>query len=348
MAAGLTVLAVAAVVVAAQTDPDRLGSTRVDPDRLPVGPDAPSLAGGTGWLNSPALARADLAGKVVIYDFWTYSCVNCVRTLPYLRAWHDRYRHDGLVIVGVHSPEFDFERSPANVEAATRRLGVAWPVVVDSDRAIWDRFSIAYWPTKYVADRDGRVRYRHIGEGRYEETEDVLRSLLGLDPASPRAVTPGDETPAGETEEITAETYLGLQRGTTGARPGRATYPEPGPLVPGEARLVGDWEAGDQSVTAASPGAAIVLGYRAGEVNLVLTVPAGAAPVDVVVERDGKPLPPEARTVDTVVDPGGATAVRVDHPGLYRLVGADGVAEHVLRLTVGDAGVAAFAFTFGP
>jgi thiol-disulfide isomerase/thioredoxin len=346
-AVALALVAVAAVVFAARTDPSRLGAAKVDPQRLPDGPSAPDLGGGAGWINSRPLRSGDLSGKVVVYDVWTYSCVNCVRTLPYLRAWYDRYRSDGLEIVGVHTPEFRFEWSRANVEAATRRLDVNWPVVLDNDQKIWDRLGNRFWPSKYVADRQGQIRFRHIGEGRYQETEDVLRSLLGVDPASPRAAAP-DEASRPVTVVITRETYLGTQRGNTGARPGRATYPEPGPLASGEARLVGDWVANEESVAAASPGAAIVLAYKAAEVNLVLTVPRGDDPVEVVVERDGRPLPPEARTPDTVLDESGTTFIRVDHDGLFRLVaGTVEVGEHVLRLTARAPGVSAFAFTFG-
>ena len=348
LALALAAVAVAAVVFAATTDPNRLGPAPVDPQRLPDAGSAPGLEGGTHWLNSPPLTAADLAGKVVVYDFWTYSCVNCVRTLPHLRAWYDRYRGDGLVIVGVHSPEFDFEQARDNVADATRRLGVPWPVVLDNSLAIWDRFHNQYWPTKYVADREGQIRYRHIGEGRYSETEDVLRSLLRVDPASPRA---GDQLATdpdtGASQDITRETYLGTRRGTTGVRTGRTTYPEPGSLATGEARVVGDWEADDQSVTARSAGAAIVLAYRAAEVNLVLTDRPLADPVEVVVELDGMPVPPQARAPDLVVDGSGATVVRVDHDGMYLLILDERVGEHTLRLTARSPGVSAFAFTFG-
>jgi thiol-disulfide isomerase/thioredoxin len=348
LAAALVAVAVGAVIVAANTDPGRLGPQKVDPQRLPREGGAPDLPVGRVWLNSPPLASADLDGQVVLYDFWTYSCVNCVRTLPYLRAWYDRYRADGLVIVGVHSPEFDFEQSRANVEDATRRLGVTWPVVMDNDLAIWDSFNNAYWPTKYVTDRDGQIRYRHIGEGRYDETEDVLRSLLGVDPASPRALErPTEEPDPASYRDITPETYLGTRRGTAGARPGRTTYPEPPPLATGEARVVGDWEADAHSVTARSPGAAIVLAYRAAEVGLVLADRPLADPIEVVVELDGAPVPPDGRGPDLTLDGSGATILTVDHDGMYRLVRGANVEERTLRLTVRAPGVAAFAFTFG-
>jgi thiol-disulfide isomerase/thioredoxin len=347
-AAVLVLLSVGAVLVAANTDPARLGAGSTDLQHLPVGKAAGPLDGATGWINSPPLGPDDLAGKVVVYDFWTYSRVNCVRTLPYLRAWYDRYTRDGLVLIGVHSPEFDFENVRANVEAATRRLGVTWPVAVDNDHRVWDSFKANYWPEKYVADRDGKIRYNHIGEGGYAETEDILRSLLGVDPASSRAAAPaGGEAPAGAGDTITSESYLGTTRGVAGARTGVITYPEPGSLTPGQVRLAGQWGAEQEKVTAAVAGSAIVLAYRAAEVNLVLTPPQGGA-VDVRVELDGGPLPASFRTVDTVVDAGGATSVHVDHDGLYRLVLGPEVQEHRLRLTAVQPEVSAFAFTFGP
>jgi thiol-disulfide isomerase/thioredoxin len=348
VAAALVLISVGAVVVAANTNPARLGGRSTDPAHLPVGTPAGPLDGATGWINSPPLGPSDLAGKVVVYDFWTYSCINCVRTLPSIRAWYERYARDGLVVVGVHSPEFDFEHVRANVEAATRRLGVAWPVALDNDKRIWDTFKTAYWPTKYVADRDGHIRFNHIGEGGYQESEDVLRTLLGVDPASPRAASPASsDAPAAVSDAITPETYLGTTRGTAGARPGLITYPEPASLATGDCRLAGRWLAEQEKVTAGAAGAAIGLAYRAGEVNLVMTAPRGGA-IDVQVELDGRPLPPAFRTQDTVVDETGATLVHVDHDDLYRLVRGPTVEEHTLRLTARQPEVAAFAFTFGP
>jgi hypothetical protein len=227
---------------------------------------------------------------------------------------------------------------------------VTWPVALDNAKTIWDTFRNAYWPTKYVADREGHIRYKHIGEGGYEETEDVIRTLLGGDPASPRAPSPSggedNDAAAATSEKLTPETYLGTERGTAGARPGLITYPEPGSLATGECRLIGRWGAEEQKVTAAEAGAAIVLAYRAREVNLVMTPPRGGA-VDVQVELDGRPLPPAFRTADTIVDDNGATVVHVDHDGLYRLVLGPDVEEHTVRLTARHPEVAAFAFTFG-
>jgi thiol-disulfide isomerase/thioredoxin len=345
LAAALVVVSVVAVVVAAQTDPDRLAGSAVDPQHLPVGKPAGPLDGATAWVNSPPLGPDQLAGKVVVYDFWTYSCVNCVRTIPYVSALYDRYGRDGLVVVGVHSPEFEFEHVRANVEAAARRLGVTYPVVMDNDHNIWDAFRNAYWPAKYVADRDGSIRYKHIGEGGYQETEDVLRTLLGVDPASPRAASPGDGEPPFD-DKITPETYLGTHRGTARVGPGLMTYPDPGPPATNTVRVAGKWFGEEEKITAGEAGAAIVLGYRANEVNLVMTPPK-TGPVDVQLELDGRPLPPGFRTVDTLADDRG-TFLHVDHDGLYRLVLSPGIEEHTLRVVARQPEVAAFAFTFGP
>jgi thiol-disulfide isomerase/thioredoxin len=346
----LAIVAVVAVAVAAGSNPSSVEG-RVDVANLPVGPRVPALAGDNGWINSPGLTSADLKGKVVLYDFWTYSCVDCVRTLPHLEAWYTRYAPDGLVVVGIHSPEFDFEKNHDNVRAAVRRLGVNYPVVLDDQMNIWNQFGNQYWPDKYVTDRQGRLRFQHVGEGNYGETEDVLRELLGVPKSAPRASAVSDGNagkPATQAEDVTGETYLGVERGTDGVQPGLMTYPEPSALQLGDARLVGAWDAEPQQVTAAAPGAAIVLDYRAREVNLVMAsvAPAGS-PVDVTVELDGKPLPPAYRTSQTLVDAQGSTYVHVTNSDLYRIVLGPAIGNHVLRLVARNADVQAFAFTFG-
>ena len=195
-------LALVSLVVARRTSGERVaaavgarpsavaGSTDAP---LPVldaspAPDVASLT--TGWLNTAPLTPADLAGKVVLYDLWTFGCVNCQHTVPNLRVWHDRYAAEGLVIVGVHSPEFDYERDPANVAAAPRDQRIAYPVALDPDHRIWSAFDNHYWPSFFLYDRSGARRYTHIGEGAYATTEDAIRQLLGVDPASPRAAAP--------------------------------------------------------------------------------------------------------------------------------------------------------------
>lgn len=345
-AAALVVLSLAAIWIAAQADPSETIAA-VDVKNLPVGPPAPELHA-TGWLNSPPLTGKELAGKVVVYDFWTYSCVNCVRTLPYLRSWHERYREDGLVIVGVHSPEFDFEKDHGNVQRATARLKVTWPVALDDGMAIWDDFNNRYWPTKWVTDREGRIRYVHPGEGNYDETESVIRTLLGVSPSSARADDPKQPRPAADevTRNITQETYLGTERGSA-AEDGQHAY-TPGELRLHQPGLAGTWQGEPQRVRSVSPEASLSLRYLAAEINLVMANGApGGAPIDVTVELDGKPLPEAYRTADTKVDGSGATYVRVEAADMYRLALGSRVEEHTLRLTPRAPGLEAFAFTFG-
>ena len=348
LAVVLAVGAVVAIAVAAGTDADRLAAP-VDPSNLRVGPPAPDVEA-TAWLNSPPLTARDLKGKVVLYDFWTYSCVNCVRTIPYLRAWNDRYASDGLVIVGVHSPEFEFEKSDANVATAARKLGVTWPIAIDDDHEVWDAFAVQYWPTKIVADRDSRVRFSHIGEGQYANTESVLRALLAVDPNSPRAVVSNDVTGRPEqtvADELTPERYLGTLRGSVAAA-GARVYPTAPVLRTNELAIVGPWKGEAERIVSVDAGAAIVLAYRSREVNLVMSseVP-GGLPTDVYVEVDGKPVPPELRTPIVQVDARGRTFVRVLDADMYRLVRGPAIEEHTVTVTASTAGLAAYAFTFG-
>jgi hypothetical protein len=274
--------------------------------------------------------------------------VNCVRTLPYLRAWHERYRNDGLVIVGVHSPEFDFEKDHGNVERATARLKVTWPVALDDEMAIWGDFNNRYWPAKWITDRQGRIRYFHAGEGNYTETEDVIRSLLGLDPSVSRAADPKAERQAPDEvlQAITQETYLGTERGSL-AEEGERAY-TPGEEKLHQPALAGTWHAEAQRIRSVSPEAALSLRYQAGEVNLVMATAApGGTPIDVVVELDGKPVPESYRTADTKVAADGTTYVVVQAADLYRVVLGPRVEEHTVRLVPRSPGLEAFAYTFG-
>lgn len=200
--AAAAIIAVVGLAAARRTSPERVRAAAgaapaatFGVAALPVlatgpAPDVAALA--SGWLNSPPLAPADLAGRVVLYDLWTFGCINCRHTTPYLRAWHDRYAADGLVIVGIHTPEFAYEADPDNVAAAVREARIGYPVALDPDRRVWRAFDNHYWPSFFLHDRQGDRRYTHIGEGAYDETEDAIRALLGVDPSSPRAeVTAG-------------------------------------------------------------------------------------------------------------------------------------------------------------
>jgi thiol-disulfide isomerase/thioredoxin len=348
-AAALTAIAALAVAFAGRTAPTRLAGV-ADPENLPVGRELPSIVA-DGWLNTGPLAARDLRGRVVVVDFWTYSCVNCVRTIPHLRAWWDRYRRDGLVILGVHSPEFEFEKNDANVAAASQRLGVTWPVAYDDDMDIWDTFANQYWPAKYVFDRDGRLRFTHFGEGAYEDTENVLRALLGVADDAPRAGAPGEPAPLVPT--ITRETYLGVQRGGIdfispgGLREGEHDYDAPATIDAGQTALRGAWEATDEYIESRDGEGTLVLGYNAREVNLVMTIAGTGGAIDVVVELDGGPVPEAMRGASLTVDGGGRTVARVSASDLYALVSGEQIGQHTLRLSPTRPGLRAFAFTFG-
>ena len=285
---------------------------------------APELRGLNGWLNSEPLTLAGLRRRVVLIDFWTYSCINCLRTLPYLREWDDRYRAAGLTIVGVHSPEFAFERVESNVRENTRKLGVRYPVALDNDFATWKAWRNQYWPAKYLIDRDGRVRYYHFGEGDYAETEEAIRSLLGE--GAPAASGLEDGSPHGH---VTPESYLGYRRlerngGETVAKDEEREYELPTRLDFSELAFGGRWRVEDERAVAGE-GARLRLRYLARDVFLVL---AGRGEARVLV--DGAP----------------ERVVRVRGDRLYRLVERPQVGVHVLELRF-TPGVAAYAFTFG-
>lgn len=330
-AVGLLLVAVVAVLVAANSDPTTIGpSAGASGD----GSTAPALRA-EGWINSEPLTRADLEGKVVLYDFWTYSCVNCVRTIPYVDAWHRRYADDGLVVIGVHSPEFEFEKDHGNVREAVERLGVSYPVALDDEMVIWNEFRNRYWPAHYVYDRDGKQVDVHIGEGGYDETEDLLRELLGVDESSPRARPGKGAGSSSALGAMTRETYLGsLRGGRDFASPqpladGTAEFTGPEELATNQVALVGRWNVTPEYVEAVDAGASIEIRYVAGEVNLVMEASEGPVDVTVAVD-DRKPR-----------------VVRVDAADMYRLVHDEEVGDHVLRLTAREPGLRAFAFTFG-
>ncbi|MBJ7328947.1 MAG: cytochrome c biogenesis protein DipZ [Solirubrobacteraceae bacterium] len=311
---------------------------------LPVLGTAPGFDGGTVWHNSAPLTMADLRGRVVLVDVWTYSCINCLRTLPYLRAWSDRYERAGLTIVGVHAPEFAFEKSTENVAAAIKREHITWPVVQDNDFEIWNAWQNQYWPTEYLVDARGRVRAVEIGEGNYEERERSIRALL----AEANDRVPGKELTKTRAEQpgghlITPESYLGYARATSfdgELVEGDHTYePLPGPTLPtNHLRYGGPWNVTKEEAIAGQ-GAALQLGYHAQRVFLVLSSP--GKPRRVRLELDGKPLP--NRLAGTDVRDGYVT-VREDR--LYRLVDLPQTGDGTLTLHP-EPGVRAYAFTFG-
>jgi cytochrome c biogenesis protein CcdA/thiol-disulfide isomerase/thioredoxin len=291
---------------------------------------APDVAEISEWLNTERpLSLASLRGKVVVIDFWTYSCINCLRTLPYLKAWDDAYRRDGLVILGVHTPEFSFERVPGNVRRAVRELGIRYPVALDNDYGTWHAYGNRYWPAKYFIDRRGRVRFAHFGEGEYERSEEVIRTLLaegGAEPAG-RSAQPVAARPRAR---ITPESYLGWQRldryaGSRIAPDRWAEYRFPAQrLELGQLSYDGLWRVEGERILS-TQNSRLRLRFLARAVHLVLE---GQGEVD--VRLDGRPR----------------RSVRVTQPRLYTLVRLDGIREGVLELRF-TSGLAAYAFTFG-
>ena len=230
---------------------------------------APPIHAGGDWINSKPLTLAELRGKVVLIDFWTYSCINCLRTLPHVKAWYATYRKDGLVVIGVHTPEFAFEHVASNVKAAVKRLGITYPVVQDNDYKTWDNYANEYWPAEYLIDKSGHIRHTHFGEGEYPQTEQIIRRLL--DAKGPMATSIADMTPTGL---MTPETYLGYARladyGGTTVKPDKvATYVLPRTLAQNEVSYGGQWTIGAQQVVAGKD-ATIGLHFHAEDVYVVL------------------------------------------------------------------------------
>jgi cytochrome c biogenesis protein CcdA/thiol-disulfide isomerase/thioredoxin len=292
-------------------------------DGLPELGAAPDFAGVTHWLNSKPLTLASLRGRVVLIDFWTYTCINCLRTLPYLRAWDERYRDRGLTIVGVHTPEFDFEKDTGNVEAAIARNHLRYAVAQDNDYGTWDAWGNQYWPAKYLIDANGQVRYAHFGEGDYDKTEAAIRSLLPDEDLGERVGRQPGEVPG----NATPETYLGAARAQgwePSVTPGTHDYPGTSRLDLDRFALGGRWKIDDESATAVKD-ATLRAHVRGKSVYLVL---GGSGKVDVTV--DGA----HERTVD------------VDGQRLYDLMKRQRAGEHELDLRF-DPGVAGYAFTFG-
>ncbi|HEY2478563.1 MAG TPA: cytochrome c biogenesis protein DipZ [Solirubrobacterales bacterium] len=305
---------------------------------------APEFVGTQDWFNTPGdkpLTMKGLRGKVVLIDFWTYSCINCIRTLPYLNAWYKRYAKDGLVIVGVHTPEFPFEREASNVEEAIKTDGIDYPVVQDNEMQTWDAYENLYWPAEYFVDAKGQVRFAHFGEGSYGEKEQVIRELLTEAGHAPGKQLSGARGMAAEPGVTTPESYLGSERAldfTNGEiKPGRQTFTLE---EPGENQLSygGEWSIGEQPVTAGKD-ARLALNFGARRVYLVLGSP--GKPRRMKVLLDGRPI--------AAADDGSDVHngyVKVTSQRLYNLVELPKVEHHVLEL-VPEAGVQGYAFTFG-
>lgn len=315
---------------------------------------APPLAGATQWLNSPPLNAESLRGKVVLVDFWTYSCINCLRTLPYLKAWDEKYRAQGLLIIGVHAPEFAFEKDLGNVGQAVRDLGIKYPVAVDNQYAIWNAFQNQYWPAHYLIDAQGRIRHQHFGEGAYQETEQMIQSLLkeahsdlALNGGFVQVAGAGATAAAANTQK-SPETYLGYARQENLTSPEAikrdvpARYSAPRTLKSDQWALSGEWLIAKESAVLQSIGGTISYRFQGRDLHLVLSSHNGK-PVRFKVTLDGKP-PGKNHGVDTDAQGNG----EIHEQRLYQLVRQSGeIKDRNFRIEFIDADAEAFAFTFG-
>lgn len=325
---------------------------------LPVEGTLPTLDGATGWLNSPPLSREQLHGKVVLIDFWTYSCINCLRAMPFVHEWAQRYRDHGLVVIGVHTPEFAFERDPRNVMKAVQQLKVEYPVALDNQYAIWRAFNNRYWPAHYFVDAQGNIRGHQFGEGNYAHSEQVIRRLLVEagqtelpPPADPAAADlQGVATQADMGNLRSPETYLGHARAEQFASPGgqRADaafgYTLPSTLALNQWGLSGQWRVNDEAAHLQQAGGRIAFQFHARDLHLVLAPGEDGKPVRFRVLLDGKPLPAADAGADVAADGTGT----VNEHRLYQLIRQRGtIGPHRFEIEFLDAGVQAYAFTFG-
>jgi len=300
---------------------------------------APEFKDITAWLNSEPLLMENLKGRVVLIDFWSYSCINCLRTLPYLNRWYSTYKNKGFVIVGVHSPEFQFEHSKENVLFAIKRYGIHYPVAMDNHFTTWRSYSNRFWPTKYLIDQEGRIRFRHIGEGGYLEMENAIRKLLDLAPLKETQATP-------KRKKTTPEIYLGSRRAdnysnTTVLKPNAISlYKGTLPLQDDDVALVGLWRVAPDSVTSAGTNCRILVSCLASKVHMVLT---GASPDPITVWVDGKPLSDKHYTQD--MDAEGQ--LFMDDDRKYDLADFHGEMKRRTLIIKIPAGISAYTFTFG-
>ncbi len=342
---------------------------------------APELEGLTGWLNSEPITLRNLQGKVALVDFWTYTCINCIRTLPYLKEWHERYADHGLVIVGVHTPEFEFEKKHENVQEAVVGFGLEYAVAQDNDRATWNAYNNHAWPAKYLIDRDGRIRYVRLGEGAYVETEEKIRELLTEAGAFVESISvqqkagPEIDPAAREAAEggsLTRELYAGFERNysakywNTVARadppyvansefydgPDRTIlYEDPGDHQNNRVYLHGLWHSGPESLTHArttnSYDDYLAIRYFANSVNVVMDLGSSGGTYEVRVTIDGGPLAVDQAGVDVRFDDDGHSYIPVDGPRMYGVVKTQRFEGHSLKLSSNSDEFSVFAYTFG-
>ena len=323
--------------------------------QLPVEGELPALGSATGWLNSPPLTAAGLRGKVVLIDFWTYTCINWLRTLPYVRAWAEKYKNQGLVVIGVHAPEFAFEKNVDNVRRAAKDMRVDYPIAIDSDHAIWRAFKNEYWPALYFVDAQGRIRHHHFGEGEYEQSERVIQQLLteggnaGIDKKLVSVDGRGAEAAADWGSLRSPENYVGYERTESFASSGgamldkRRVYAAPTRLRLNQWALSGDWTVGKQATVLNKANGRIAYRFHARDLHLVMGPAARGTSVRFRVLIDGQP-PGAAHGID-VDDQGNGT---VSEQRLYQLIRQPKpIADRQFEIEFFDSGVETFAFTFG-
>jgi thiol-disulfide isomerase/thioredoxin len=321
---------------------------------LPVEGHLPGFDGATGWLNSSPLTPAELRGRVVLVDFWTFTCINWLRTLAFVRAWAAKYRALGLVVIGVHTPEFPFEREVDNVREAAKDMRVEYPIALDSDYQVWSAFANRYWPAVYLADAEGRIRYHHFGEGDYEESEWMIQHLLreaageGIDNELVSVAPDGFEAQADWTNLRSPETYLGYTQGQNLNSPSGVAYDEPRSYVTPESlqlntwALAGNWTIQEGASVLNEAGGRIAFRFHARDVHLVLRSRTGTVvPFRVLVDSEA---PGTAHGLD-IDEEGRGTLLQ---PRLYQLVRQPGpITDRTFEIAFLDTGVEAYVFTFG-
>jgi thiol-disulfide isomerase/thioredoxin len=323
--------------------------------RLPIEGELPSFDDATGWLNSPPLTPAGLRGNVILVNFWTYTCINWLRQLPYVRAWAEKYSSHGLVVIGVHTPEFSFEHNAGNVRQAIQDMKITYPVATDNNYGVWLAFGNHYWPALYVADAQGRIRHHHFGEGEYAQSEMVIQQLLadagatgvgmGMVSVEPR----GLEVPADWASLKSPENYTGYERTEGFASPGGPlpgkphTYTIPVQLELNRWALAGEWTMEEESATLNTAGGQIACRFHARDVNLVMAPATPGTPVRFHVDIDGQP-PGQAHGTDTDADGNGTLTQQRVHQ-LIRQPGP--ITEHTFKITFLGPGAQAYCFTFG-
>jgi thiol-disulfide isomerase/thioredoxin len=322
--------------------------------RLPVEGELPSFGGATGWLNSPPLTTAGLRGKVVLVDFWTYTCINWIRSLPYVRAWAGKYQDQGLVVIGVHTPEFAFEHNTDNVRRAVTDMSVGYPVAIDNDYAVWRAFENHYWPALYFADAQGDIRHHYYGEGEYQQSEMIIQQLLteagasGVGHELVSVDARGIEAAADWGSLRSPENYVGYERTENFASPGGAVpgeshvYALPARLGLNQWALAGDWTMDEQPTTLNTANGRIAYRFHARDLHLVMG-PAPGTSVRFHVLIDGEP-PSDAHGTD-IDGQGNGTAA---DQRLYQLIRQPGqITDHTVEISFPDPGIQLYSFTFG-